>query len=76
MSKRPKTTGEHIVALYGHITGLKKSINKIETNDLKHIHQDIDKIDQKIDTITNWIIYGLGGFAVVLLGQLLYFFSN
>ena len=40
MSKKPRTTGEHIIALYGHITGLKKSITKIETNDLKHMHQD------------------------------------
>ncbi len=30
MAKEPKTTGEHIVALYGYITGLKKrySFNK------------------------------------------------
>ena len=47
MSKKPRTTGEHIIALYGHITGLKKSITKIETNDLKHMHQDIDKLDSK-----------------------------
>lgn len=76
MTKKPKTTGEHIVALYGHITGVKREINTIKNNHLKHIHSDIDKIDQKIDTITNWIIYGLGGFAIVLLGQLLYIFGK
>jgi len=76
MSKSPKTTGEHLIALYGHLTGVKREINIIKNNHLKHIHQDIDKIDQKIDTITNWIIYGLGALAVALLGQVLYFFSN
>jgi hypothetical protein len=24
--KEPKTTGEHIVALYGHITGIKRDL--------------------------------------------------
>tara|TARA_Y100000004_G_C8609015_1_gene283897 strand:+ start:264 stop:494 length:231 start_codon:yes stop_codon:yes gene_type:complete len=76
MSKKPKTTGEHLIALYGHLTGVKREVSIIKNNHLKHIHQDIDKIDQKIDTITNWIIYGLGALAVALLGQVLYFFSN
>lgn len=74
--KKPRTTGEHIVALYGHITGLKKSVDNLKSNHIKHLHDDVDKIDKKIDTITNWIIYGLGGFAVVLLGQLLYFLDK
>ena len=74
--KKPRTTGEHIVALYGHITGLKKSVDNLKSNHIKHLHEDVDKIDKKIDTITNWIIYGLGGFAVVLLGQLLYFLDK
>jgi hypothetical protein len=26
--KEPKTTGEHLVALYGHVTGLKKDIKR------------------------------------------------
>jgi len=76
MSKKPKTTGEHLIALYGHLTGVKREISIIKNNHLKHMHNDIDKIDQKIDTITNWIIYGLGALAVALLGQVLYFFSN
>jgi hypothetical protein len=33
--KSPKTTGEHLVALYGHVTGLKKDIHVIKTNHLK-----------------------------------------
>ena len=76
MSKKPKTTGEHLISLYGHLTGVKREISIIKNNHLKHIHEDIDKIDQKIDTITNWIIYGLGALAIALLGQVLYFFTN
>jgi len=80
MSKKPKTTGEHIVALYGHITGLKKSISIIQNNHLKHMHSDLEKIDKKLDhrfdTITNWIIYGLGAVALLVVTQLLYFFSK
>ena len=40
--KQPKTTGEHIIALYGYIKGLKAAITNIRTNDLKHMHGDID----------------------------------
>jgi len=80
MAKNPKTTGEHIVALYGHITGLKKSINTIQNNHLKHMHEDIekinDKLDHRFDSITNWIVYGLGAVALLVITQLLYFFQN
>lgn len=80
MAKNPKTTGEHIVALYGHITGLKKSINTIQNNHLKHMHEDIekinDKLDSRFDSITNWIVYGLGAVALLVITQLLYFFQN
>jgi|TARA_Y100000015_G_scaffold40013_1_gene44458 hypothetical protein len=76
MSKKPRTTGEHIIALYGHITGLKKSIHKIENNDLKHMHQDIDKLDSKFDKLTTWIVYGVGAVAIVFLTQILYIFSK
>mgnify|MGYP005992802987 CR=1 FL=1 len=43
MAKEPKTTGEHLVALYGHVKGLKKDIHTIKDNHLKHMHDDIDK---------------------------------
>ena len=76
MAKNPRTTGEHIVSLYCHVTGLKKDIANLKSNHIKHLHHDVEKIDSKIDKVTSWIIYGLGTFAVVLLGQLLYIFSN
>ena len=80
MTKRPKTTGEHIVALYGHVTGLKKSIHTIQNNHLKHMHEDIekidDKIDKKFDNMTNWIMYGVGAIAILFIAQVLYFLSK
>jgi hypothetical protein len=80
MAKKPITTGEHIISLYGHVTGLKKDILNLKTNHLKHMHQDIEKIDvkldQRFDTITNWIIYGLGAVALLVMTQLLYILSK
>lgn len=80
MAKSPKTTGEHIVSLYGHIKGLSREVNTIKNNHLKHIHTDIDKIhdklDQRFDNITNWIIYGLGAVALLVITQLLYILSK
>jgi hypothetical protein len=49
MAKRPRTTGEHIVSLYGHVTGLKKDISTIKNNHLAHMHEDIEKINEKLD---------------------------
>lgn len=80
MTKRPRTTGEHIVALYGHITGLKKDILTIKNNHLSHMHDDIEeinkKLDSKFDSMTNKIIYGVGAIAVIFLTQVLYFLSK
>jgi len=80
MTKKPRTTGEHIVALYGHVTGLKKSIYTIQNNHLKHMHEDIekidDKIDKKFDSMTNLIMYGVGAVALLFIAQVLYFLSK
>ena len=54
--KQPTTVSEHIIALYGHVKGLKAAINNIRTNDLKHMHGDIDKLHAKIDRLLWWII--------------------
>ena len=76
MAKNPKTTGEHIVALYGHIKGLSREINIIKTNHLKHMHDDIDKIDKKIDSVNKNILYGVGAVALLFIAQVLYFLSK
>jgi hypothetical protein len=62
MIKKPKTTNEHIISIYGFITGLKKEVNIIKTNHLKHLHEDVNKLDEKLDkrfdTVINWLVYG------------------
>jgi hypothetical protein len=80
MTKRPKTTGEHIVSLYGHVTGLKKDISTIKNNHLAHMHEDIEKIDEKLDkkfdSLNNLIVYGVGAVALLFIAQVLYFLSK
>jgi len=71
MAKAPKTTGEHLVALYGHVTGLKKDINVIKNNHLKHMHDDIEGLGGKIDKIYWVLLAGVGTAALLLLEKLL-----
>ena len=68
MSREPKTTGEHIVALYGYIKGLKREIFSIKQNHLKHMHADIDKLHIKMDRFLYWLLGGLGAIILTLLG--------
>ena len=56
--KNPRTTGEHIVSLYGHVTGVKKDVDNIRCTQ-KHIHQDIDKIHGKVDKLLYILIGAL-----------------
>ena len=51
MTKKPKTTSEHLISLYGYITGLKREVSQIKNNHLKHIHDDVDKIHGKVDKL-------------------------
>ena len=67
MAIQPKTTREHIVSLYGYITGLRKDISQIKNNHLKHIHQDIDKLGGKIDKIYWVLLAAVGSVAILLL---------
>ena len=80
MAKRPRTTGEHIVSLYGHVTGLKKDISLIKNNHLAHMHEDIEKIneklDNKFDSLSDKITYGVGAIAILFIAQVLYFLSK
>ena len=66
--KHPKTTNEHIIALYGYIKGLKAAITNIRTNDLKHMHGDIDRLHGKIDRLLYWLLGGLGATVAALVG--------
>ena len=66
--KAPKTTSEHIISLYGYITGLRRDINTIKNIHLKHMHKDIDELHNKIDRLLYWILGGLGATIATLVG--------
>ena len=55
MAIEPKNTREHILSLYGHISGVKN---------LKHVHEDVEKLGGKIDQIY-WVLLTVAGTAVV-----------
>jgi len=66
--KAPKTTSEHIISLYGYITGLRRDITSIKNNHLKHMHKDIDELHNKVDRLLYWILGGLGATIATLVG--------
>ena len=68
MTKKPKTTSEHLIALYGYITGLKREIHTIKINHLKHMHDDIEKIHGKVDKLLHIILGALGVGIITLVG--------
>ena len=68
MAKEPTTINEHIIALYGHIKGLKREIFSIKKNHLEHMHADIDKLHGKMDRFLYWLLGGLGAIVLTLLG--------
>lgn len=71
MAKKPRTTSEHLIAMYGYITGLKREINIIKTNHLKHLHEDVDKLHGKVDKLLYVILGGLGATILTLIGLFL-----
>ena len=68
MAKQPKTTSEHLISIYGYITGLKREISIIKNNHLKHMHDDIDRLHGKIDKILYVLRGGLGATILTILG--------
>ena len=68
MAKQPKTTSEHLISIYGYITGLKREISIIKNNHLKHMHDDIDRLHGKIDKRLYVLIGGLGATILTILG--------
>ena len=67
MAKQPKTTSEHLISIYGYITGLKREISSIKNNHLKHLHQDVEKINGKVDRLLYVVIGGLSATILTLL---------
>ncbi len=69
--KKPETVGEHVIALYGHITGVKRDVEELRA-EVKESTEKSDnmhnKFEQKFETITKWIVYGLGTTITILIG--------
>jgi cob(I)alamin adenosyltransferase len=70
MAKKPRTTSEHLISIYGYITGLKREISNIKNNHLKHLHEDVDKLHEKVDKLLYVILGGLGATIATLIGLL------
>jgi len=66
----PKNTREHIISLYGHITGVKKDLYQIKNNHLKHMHEDIEKLGGKVDKIYWVLLATVGTVALFVLDKL------
>ena len=60
---KPKTTREHIISLYGHISGVKKN--------LSHVHEDVENLGGKIDKVY-WVLLTVAGTAVIFVGERLF----
>ena len=66
MAIEPKTQREHLISLYGHVTGVKKDVYAIKKNQT-HIHDDIEKLGGKIDKIYWVLLAAVGTVAMSLL---------
>jgi len=64
MAIEPKNTREHIISLYGHVTGVKKDLHQIKNNHLKHLHEDVEKLGGKIDKVY-WVLLAAAGTAAL-----------
>ena len=71
MAIEPKNTREHIISLYGHVTGVKKDLYQIKNNHLRHMHEDIDKLGGKVDKIYWVLLATVGTVALFFLDKFL-----
>ena len=69
MAIEPKNTREHIISLYGHVTGVKKDLYQIKNNHLKHMRADIDKLGCKVDKIYWVLLATVGTVALFVLDK-------
>ena len=70
MAIEPKSTREHIVSLYGYITGLRRDISVIKNNHLKHMQDDLNKLGGKVDKIYWVLLATVGTVALFVLDKL------
>ena len=73
MAIEPKNTREHILALYGYITGVRRDISQIKNNHLKHMQCDINKLGGKVDKIYWVLLATVGTVALFFLDKFLRF---
>ena len=67
----PKTQREHIIALNGHITGIKRDMNNIKDNHLKHMQWEINRLGGKVDKIY-WVgLTTVGAVGLIIIEALL-----
>ena len=66
--KTPKTVSEHIIALYHQVSGVKKDLTQLRTNDLRHIHKDIAGLHAISDRLVMYIIGGLTSTVAIIVG--------
>tara|TARA_Y100001937_G_scaffold90229_1_gene122054 strand:+ start:45 stop:263 length:219 start_codon:yes stop_codon:yes gene_type:complete len=71
MAIEPKSTREHIVSLYGYITGLRRDISVIKNNHLKHMQDDLNKLGGKVDKIYWVLLATVGTVALFFLDKLI-----
>ena len=64
----PKSVRENIISLQGHITGLKKDVESIKNNHLKHMSLRIRDLGGKIDKIY-WVLLVMVGTIALQLFQ-------
>ncbi len=74
----PETEREHIISIQGHITGVKRELDSIKDNHLKHLkedvlylHRDIEKLGGKIDKIYWVVLTTVGAVSLVFIEALL-----
>ena len=64
MAIETKNTREHIISLYGHVTGLKKDISQNKNKQLKNIREEWEKFGGKIDKVY-WVMLAAAGTDVL-----------
>lgn len=76
--KNPETEGEHIIAIYGHIEGLKKGHDEFQ-KDMTRVENKLDKfegymielhnkLDRNFNTTTWWVVGGLAALVIAIIG--------
>ena len=78
MKMEPETEREHIISIQGHITGVKRELDSIKDNHLKHLkedvlylHRDIEKLGGKIDKIYWVVLTTVGAVGLIVIEGLM-----